>query len=78
LPEGLSHFICHPATDTPELRAIAADWEARVADYTLYTDEKWRKAIEASGVKLIGMREIRRTLFAEQLFVPDLNEMECA
>jgi predicted glycoside hydrolase/deacetylase ChbG (UPF0249 family) len=31
LPAGLTYFIHHPALDTPELRAICPDWQARVA-----------------------------------------------
>jgi predicted glycoside hydrolase/deacetylase ChbG (UPF0249 family) len=32
LPPGLTHFIIHPAADTPELRAITRSWRSRVAD----------------------------------------------
>jgi hypothetical protein len=66
LPEGLSTFICHPAKDSPELRAMANDWEARVADYELYVDDAWRAAVDTSGVKVIGMREIREALFGKE------------
>lgn len=65
LPPGLSYFISHPAVDGPELRAIAPDWEARVADYKLYLDDKWANAIAASGIKVIGMRPLRAALFGE-------------
>jgi hypothetical protein len=29
LPTGITHFIIHAARDTPELRAIAPDWQRR-------------------------------------------------
>lgn len=32
LPVGITHFILHPSIDTPELRAIAPDWQVRVAN----------------------------------------------
>ncbi len=35
-PVGISHFILHPPVDTPELRAIAPDWQARVANYQAF------------------------------------------
>src|SRR5687768_3262041 len=28
LPVGITHFILHPSIDTPELRALAPDWES--------------------------------------------------
>ena len=59
LPIGVSYFIIHPSTDTPEIRAIAPDWENRVADYELFLDDNWQKAVEASGVKVIGWRVLR-------------------
>jgi chitin disaccharide deacetylase len=59
LPVGLSYFLSHPAKDSPELRAIAPDWEARVADYELYSSDAWARAIESLGVKVVGMRAIR-------------------
>ncbi len=59
LAAGIHYFIIHPAVDTPELRALAPDWRSRVADYALFTDEAWRKAAEASGVKAIGYRALR-------------------
>ncbi len=65
LPEGLTMFICHPAADTEELRAIAPDWQARVADHALCCDPRWLRAIEASGVRLVSMHEVRSAMFGE-------------
>lgn len=56
---GLTHFIFHPAQDTPELRAIAPDWAARVADYELFTSEKVRTFIREQGIHVIGYRPLR-------------------
>jgi chitin disaccharide deacetylase len=63
LPEGLSCLVFHPAMDTPELRAIAGDWPGRVADYKLLRSTSWRRALETSGVRVIGMRPVRDALF---------------
>ncbi|MGH2538795.1 MAG: polysaccharide deacetylase family protein [Candidatus Promineifilaceae bacterium] len=59
LPAGLTYFIIHPATDTPELRAMAADWPARVADYQLFMSDGWREAVRASGVEVLDCRALR-------------------
>ena len=58
LPEGLSMFVLHPAVDGDELRAIAPDWRSRVADHALCCDDRWRRAVEAAGVRVIGMRTV--------------------
>lgn len=58
-PPGLTYFIFHPSTDSPELRAFAPDWRARVADYELFISDAWRAALAASGVQVIGWRAIR-------------------
>jgi len=64
LPGGLCYVISHPATDTPELRASAPDWRARVADYELCIDDAWARALDEAGVRVVGMRAIRNILFA--------------
>jgi hypothetical protein len=61
-PPGLTYFLFHPAIDTPELRAFAPDWRARVADYQLFTSDAWRAALAAAGVQVIGWRVIRDAL----------------
>lgn len=63
-PPGLTHFIIHPVSDTPEIRAIAPDWRSRVADRALFVDEAWRAAVAASGVQVIGYRALRDALRA--------------
>jgi len=62
LPAGLTHFIIHPAQDSPELRAITPDWQSRVADYRAFTSETLRDYVKNSGVQVIGYRAIRETL----------------
>jgi chitin disaccharide deacetylase len=62
LPEGITHFILHPSIDTPELRAICPDWEARVANYNAFMSDELKKFIEAGDFKLIGYREIREAM----------------
>jgi len=63
LRPGVTEIFLHPAFDTPELRAFAPDWEARVDDHALATDPALRSRIEAAGVTLIGyepLRELQR------------------
>jgi predicted glycoside hydrolase/deacetylase ChbG (UPF0249 family) len=63
-PPGLTHFVIHPAADTPELRAMAPDWRCRVADLALFTSPAWAQAVAASGVTVIGYRPLRDALRA--------------
>jgi predicted glycoside hydrolase/deacetylase ChbG (UPF0249 family) len=62
LPEGVTHFVLHPSMDTPELRAIAPDWESRVANYTVFMSDELKKFLEREDFKLIGYRTIREAL----------------
>ncbi len=59
IPPGITHFIIHPAKDTPELRAVAPDWPSRVADYEAFSSEALRDYVRASGIHVIGYRTIR-------------------
>lgn len=59
LGAGVHYFIVHPSVDTPELRAIAPDWQARVEDYQLFLNPVWREYVQASGVHVLGWRAIR-------------------
>ncbi|MBM3116878.1 polysaccharide deacetylase family protein [Jeongeupia naejangsanensis] len=59
LEAGVHCLVGHPADDTPELRAIAADWRVRTGDRALFADPLFRDAIAERGFKLIGLREIR-------------------
>ena len=59
LPVGVTHFILHPSIDTAELRAIAPDWQARVANYNAFMSDELKTFIESEDIKLIGYRQIR-------------------
>ena len=62
LPEGITHFVLHPSIDTPELRAIASDWESRVANYNVFMSDALKTFLEREDFKLIGYRHIRTAL----------------
>ena len=60
LRPGVTEVYVHPAVDTPELRALAPDWAARVDDHDLLTrDRSLRSMAERVGVTLVGYRELR-------------------
>ncbi len=60
LEPGITELTLHPAIDTPELRAIATDWQARVADEVLLVaDRGLDQVIAKAGVTLIGYRPLR-------------------
>lgn len=59
---GLHYFIIHPSTDTPELRALAPDWQARVGDHRLFLSDAWQNAIDASGIHVISMKTLQDLL----------------
>lgn len=59
LPPGLTHFILHPAADTPELRAITRAWRSRVADYETFRSEALRGHVRGAGIQLLGYRALR-------------------
>lgn len=59
LPAGLTFFMLHPAKDTPELRAIAGDWQQRVADYEAFMSEELRDHVNNCGIQIIGWRQLR-------------------
>jgi predicted glycoside hydrolase/deacetylase ChbG (UPF0249 family) len=62
LPVGITHFILHPSVDTPELRAICPDWQARVANYNAFMSDELKKFIEQEDIKPIGYRQIRNVM----------------
>ena len=60
LPPGVTELYVHPATDTPELRALDPEWAARVDDLHLMChDSRFTAMVERSGARLIGYRELR-------------------
>jgi len=62
LPIGITHFVLHPSIDTAELRAIAPDWESRVANYKTFMSDELKKFIEQEDITLIGYRKIRNAI----------------
>jgi predicted glycoside hydrolase/deacetylase ChbG (UPF0249 family) len=64
LPRGLTHFLIHPAQDTPELRALTRDWRARVADFEAFTSRELLEHVKHSGVQVVGYRALRDALRA--------------
>lgn len=61
-PGGITHFLMHAAHDTPELRAIAPDWRARVGDLQVFQSDELRKFIQNDGIQVIGYRALRETI----------------
>jgi predicted glycoside hydrolase/deacetylase ChbG (UPF0249 family) len=60
LRPGVTEVCLHPATDTPELRALAPDWASRVDDHDLATSDRSLASLAArAGATLIGYRELR-------------------
>lgn len=62
LPPGLSYLIFHPARDGPELRAIAADHRARVADFEVLRSGKLASWLEEGGVTPLSFRRLREAM----------------
>jgi hypothetical protein len=60
LKPGVTEAYLHPAVSSPELEAMATDWEARVDDHRLLVhDRVLRDALDEAQVKLIGYRPLR-------------------
>ncbi|MGH8533371.1 MAG: polysaccharide deacetylase family protein, partial [Gammaproteobacteria bacterium] len=58
----LTYLIPHPATDSPELRAIADDWRQRVADFNTFRNAELRSHLPQSGIEIIGWRPLRELM----------------
>ena len=60
LHPGVTEVYLHPAVQSPELEAMAPDWEARVDDHALLVhDTILQEALEEAGVTLLGYRALR-------------------
>ena len=60
LQPGVTELHVRPVEDSPEIRAITADWAARVGDAHLVThDWGFRAALARSGAEVIGYRALR-------------------
>jgi hypothetical protein len=62
LPAGVTHFILHPAADTPELRALAPDWASRAANYRTFLSQELKDFVRSAGIQVIGYRVLRDAL----------------
>jgi hypothetical protein len=62
LKPGITHFIIHPSTDTPELRAITPKGRYRVQEYELFKSDALRRFIVQEGIQIIGYRALRSLL----------------
>jgi predicted glycoside hydrolase/deacetylase ChbG (UPF0249 family) len=60
LQPGVTEVYLHPATDTPELRALTPDWSSRVDDLHMASyDADLRAAVQRSGAILTSYRQLR-------------------
>jgi predicted glycoside hydrolase/deacetylase ChbG (UPF0249 family) len=63
LRPGVTEVYLHPATDSPELRALAPDWAGRVDDHDLLMNDRSLPALaERAGVTLVGYRALRELM----------------
>lgn len=63
LSTGVTEAYFHPASDTPELRAMSPDWQGRVEDHHfLVAESGLRAAADRYGVVLLGYRELRELM----------------
>ena len=62
IPAGVSYFLFHPSIDTPELRAIAPDWPARVANYKAFMSPEIKTFLKNSGLQVIGYGKLKSLL----------------
>ncbi len=63
---GITYFILHPAVDTPELRAITPNWQARVGDYEAFTSDAMQRYLKESNLHVIQFRALRDAMRAQQ------------
>jgi predicted glycoside hydrolase/deacetylase ChbG (UPF0249 family) len=65
LQPGVTELYVHPASDTPELRALTPDWADRVDDlHLLVHDAGFRAMVKRSGASLVGYRQLRDAMRA--------------
>jgi hypothetical protein len=56
---NLTHFVIHPAADSPELRAITATRQSRVADYRAFSSDEPARWVKDCDIQIIGYRLLR-------------------
>jgi predicted glycoside hydrolase/deacetylase ChbG (UPF0249 family) len=62
LPPGVTHFIIHPSTDTPEARAAFPDLASRIGDHQTHLDARVRDHLHRRGIHTLGYRALRDTM----------------
>jgi predicted glycoside hydrolase/deacetylase ChbG (UPF0249 family) len=67
LEPGITHFILHPAKDSPELREITGDWRSRVANYETFLHPELREYIKDQGIQVIGYRALQELMPAPSI-----------
>ncbi len=70
LQPGFTHFLIHPAHDTPALRADVGGWETRVADYEIFARGSLHRSLEAANAQLVGYRGLRDAIRAGRFKSP--------
>jgi predicted glycoside hydrolase/deacetylase ChbG (UPF0249 family) len=61
-PGTLSVILGHPASDTPELRAITPDWRSRVTDLEAMASSEFQRMVQTFGIQLITFRALRTAM----------------
>ncbi len=67
LEPGFTHFLVHPAHDTPELREFIVGPETRIADYGIFAEGSVHARLDEAGVRLVGHRLLRDAIRAGTL-----------
>ncbi|MGA1036336.1 MAG: carbohydrate deacetylase [Ilumatobacteraceae bacterium] len=62
LPAGVTELHLQPAVDTPEIRALSSDAAGWIDDHAFLLEPEVRSALTASGIHLIGYRELREAM----------------
>jgi len=75
LKPGITHFIIHPSVDSPELRAITPDWEARDGNYRVFLTPELRDYVRSIGVQVIGYRALQALMPDPQVVAAALTQM---
>jgi hypothetical protein len=58
-PGTITLLLLHPATDTPEVRAMCPDWPSRVANFEAFRSEGWRATLRRTDAQVITFRALR-------------------
>ena len=56
--DGVTETYIHPALESDELKGITSNWQRRVWEYKLFSDEKTKDHIASLGIKLINYRDL--------------------